>query len=172
MLTGTTMTTERIRVIFLSVLLLAGPGGAFAQTKPLEMKWNELAQLVSGHRVAVLLNDGTSVRGEVVAVREDTFLLDVSAPVKGYQKGSGSIPRNSIALIDLERSRGAWGRTMGTVIGVLGGMTLGGYVLSTEHSSAGAELTTFLGIAAGGSLAGYYAGKTIDKRVTHIKIVP
>jgi hypothetical protein len=167
------MNTQKTGALFLTVLLLAGPGGAFAQTRPLEMKWSELSPLIGGHRVAVLLNDGISVKGEVVAVREDTILLDVSVPVKGYQKGSGSIPRNSIALVDLERSRGAWGRTMGTVIGVLGGMTLGGYVLAKENGpSAGAALATFLGIAAGGSLAGYYAGRAIDKRVTQIKIVP
>jgi len=148
------------------------PGIAPAQTKPLEMKWNELAPLVGGHRVAVLPNEGTSVKGEVVAVREDTILL-ASSSVKGYPKGSGSIPRGSIVQIDLVRARGAWGRTMGTVIGVLGGMTLGGYGLAThKNESAGAGLATFLGIAAAGSLAGFYAGRTIDKRVTHIKIVP
>jgi hypothetical protein len=119
---------RRIRAVFLIILLFAGQKNAPAESKPLEMKWNELAPMIVGRRVALILTDSTTVKGEVVAMREETILMDVSSAVKGYAKGSGSIPRSSLALIDLERRRGAWGRTMGTVIGVLGGMTLGGYV--------------------------------------------
>jgi hypothetical protein len=144
--------TDRIRAVFLIILLFAGQKNAPAESKPLEMKWNELAPMIVGHRVALILTDSTTV--------------------KGYAKGSGSIPRSSLALIDLERRRGAWGRTMGTVIGVLGGMTLGGYVAAKRADLGGASIAIFLVIASAVSVLGYYAGRELDKQVTHIKVVP
>jgi hypothetical protein len=164
--------TQKIRAVFFVTLLCAGQKGVRAEAKPLEMKWSELAPLIGGHHASLVLTDGTTVKGEVVAVREDAILMDVSSAVKGYAKGNGSVPRSSLALIDLERTRGAWGRTMGTVIGVLGGLTVGGYVAATSTNSAGAAIPIFLGIASGVSVAGYYAGRGLDKRVTHIKVVP
>ena len=163
---------ERVRAAFLIALLCAGPQGLLAESKPLEMKWNELAPLIVGHRVALMLTDGAIVKGEAVSVREDVILMDVSSAVKGYSKGNGSVPRPSVALIDLERRRGAWGRTMGTVLGILAGMTLGIYVAAEKTNSTGAGTATFFGIAAGMGVAGYFVGRELDKRVTHIKIVP
>jgi hypothetical protein len=166
------MMNQKIRAVFLVALLCVGQKAARAESKPLEVKWSELAALIGGHHVVLELTDGVIVKGEVAAVREDTILMDVSSAVKGYAKGNGSIPRASIGLIDLERTRGAWGRTMGTVIGVLGGLTVGGYVAATKTNSAGAGIPVFLGIASGMSLGGYYAGRGLDKRVTHLKVVP
>ena len=155
------------------ILLLALPVGGFGQAKPLEMKWGELAPMLTGHHVTVTLSDGTAVKGEAVAVREDAMLLDVSSAVKGYPKGSGSIPHNSITLIDLQRTKGSWGRTLGTVIGVVGGIALGAYVDSKNvlNKSPGDIAGTFVGITAGGAVTGYFVGRGIDKRVTHIRIV-
>lgn len=156
------------------VVLFALPITGLGQSKPLEMKWGELAPFVTGHPVTVTLSDGTAVKGEAIAVRDDAMLLDVSSAAKGYPKGSGSITRNSIALIDLQRTKGSWGRALGTVIGVLGGISLGAYVDAKNlwTSSAGQETGTFVGIAGAGAVAGYFAGRGIDKRITHIKIVP
>jgi hypothetical protein len=163
---------DKIRPALLVALLLVGQTSAFAEAKPLEMKWNELAPMIGTHRVGLILTDGLIVKGEVVAVREDSILLDVSSPVKGYTKGNGSVPRASLAMIDLERRRGAWGRTMGTVLGALGGMGLGGYVAAKKADGVGTGIGVFVGIAAGASVAGYYIGRNLDKRVTHIKVVP
>jgi hypothetical protein len=60
---------------------------------------------------------------------------------------------------------------MGTVVGVLTGLVLGGYTAS-HTNSAGAGIPVFLGIASGVSIAGYYTGKELDLRITLIKIVP
>lgn len=167
------MSTHRLRAVLL-IALLASPRAGFAQVKPLEVKWSELTALVTGHPVTLTLTDGTFVKGEAVAIREDAILMDVSTAVKGYAKGSGSVPRNSVVLIDLQRTRGSWGRTLGTVIGVLGGISLGAYVDARNlwNISAGQATGTFVGIAAAGAVAGYFTGRAIDKRVTHLKIVP
>jgi hypothetical protein len=109
-----------------------------------------------------------------VAVREDTLVMDVkkASGESHYAKGSATIPRGSIGLIRLDRKRGGWGRTMGTVVGVLTGLVLGGYTAAVHTNSAGVGIPVFLGIASGVSIAGYYAGKELDRRITSIKIVP
>ena len=66
-----------------------------AQSKPLEMRWNELAPMIGGHHLVAMLTDGISIRGEVIAVRDEAMLLDVSSAVTGYAKGDGSIPHSA-----------------------------------------------------------------------------
>jgi hypothetical protein len=46
--------------------------------------------MVTGHSVTLTLTDGMQGKGQVVAVREDALLLNVSSPVPGYEKGNGS----------------------------------------------------------------------------------
>jgi hypothetical protein len=158
-------------LIVLLVAALAAPG-LTAQSRPIEMRWSELAPMIVQHHVTLTLADGTSVRGEAVAVRDDVLLMDVSKAAKGYAKGSGSVPRSSITLIDVDRTKGSWGRAIGTVIGALAGVTLGAYTAFEQNSSGGAGTATFLAIAAAGSVTGYFVGRSLDKRVMHIRIVP
>lgn len=167
------MSNRSLQAVLLVASLVA-PGMGLAQTKPLEMKWSELAPLLTAHSVTLTLTNGTSVKGEAVSVRDDGILMDVSTAVKGYARGSGSVPRNEITFIDLQRTKGGWGRTLGTIIGVLGGISLGVYIDAKKlwTSSVGQETGTLVGITAAGAVAGYFVGRGIDKRVTHIKIVP
>jgi hypothetical protein len=112
-----------------------------AETRPLELKWGELAATIQGHRVELTLTGGTRVTGDVAAIRDDAMVLDVkkSSDARAYPKGNASIPRGSIQLVKLKRS-GAWGRTLGTTLGVLSGLTVGGYVAGTTQNSAGPRL--------------------------------
>jgi hypothetical protein len=163
--------TQKLRSIGLLTLLCVGQQAALADSKPLELRWTELAPLIGGQRVEVLLNDGLKVKGEVIAVRDDTILLDVASAVKGYPKGNGTVARGSLMQINLERRRGAWGRSLGTVFGILTGMTVGGYA-AAHTDSAGAAIPTFLGVSTAIGTSGYYLGRAIDRRITKIRIVP
>ena len=167
--------SSRKRSAVLLIALLMVPGIGLARTKPLEVRWNELAPMVTGHSVTLTLIDGMQVRGQAVAVREDVLLLNVSSPVPGYEKGNGSIPRGSVVSIDVKRERGIGGRALGTVVGTLGGMGIGVWVDARNNvlrHTVGEDVGTFIGIAAGGAAAGYFAGVAIDKKVTHIRVVP
>jgi len=164
---------SKYKPLFLVVLLCTSQVSALAESKPLELKWNEAGTMIVGQRVELTLADGSKVKGEAAAVREDALVMDVrkSSGEKAYPKGSATIPLSSIGLIRLERTRSSWGRSMGTIVGVLGGVVLGGYAaLHTDSPPAG--ITVFLAIAAGTSIAGYFTGKQLDRRVTLIKIVP
>ena len=46
-----------------------------AVSKPVEVKWKELAPLIKGYDVTLELIDGVKVRGEVIAIREDSILI-------------------------------------------------------------------------------------------------
>jgi len=158
----------------LLIASVAAPGNCFAQAKPLEMKWSELAPMVTGQHASLTLSDGTAVKGEAVAVRDDAILMYVSRGVKGYPKGSGAVPRSSIVLIDVQQTKGDWGRIMGTVIGVVGGISISVYTIDKIlfHVSGGGATGIFAGTVATGSLAGYFIGRVIDRRVVHIRIIP
>lgn len=160
------------RLFAIVIVLCAAQGIALCESKPVELRWNELSSMIAGQKVQVVLRDGGTVSGEAMAVREDSLVLDVRrASNPTLRKGNGTIPRDSIGLIKIEKSRGGWGKTVGTVIGVLSGITLGGYA-AAHTNSAGAGIPVFLGVASGLTVAGSYAGRQSDKKETLIKIVP
>ena len=145
-----------------------------AESRPLELKWGELSPIIGGQQVQLVLPEGTAIQGEAIAVREEALVMDVKSTsnAKAYPKGSATIPRASITLIQVERRRGSWGRKIGTVVGVLSGVMLGSYVTVKANPSAGPGIANFLGIASAGTVGGYFVGRGIDKQVTLIKIVP
>lgn len=142
-----------------------------AADKPLELKWTELANMIVGHKVHITLTDDLIVGGEVASVRDDSIVLEVSSPTKGFPRGSGTIPRSSVKLIGLERTRGSFGRAIGTTVGVVSGLTLG-VVAATKTSGVTPGVTVFLLVAGGATVGGYFVGRQLDHRITRITIVP
>jgi hypothetical protein len=138
----------------------------------LELRWEELQPLILGQRVTVTLADGASVQGDVLAVRDDALVVDVGRrPVPAAVQPGGRLPRSAVATIRLERTGGAGGRNLGTIIGVLTGVVVGGYVTSQVADSAGTGIPLFLGLASAITAGGYYAGRRIDRRITIIRVV-
>ncbi len=159
-------------MVFLTVFCLMH-GSAAAESRPLELKWTELAPTVQGHSAELTLSDGTKVTGEVAAIREDTMVVDVkkTSNAKTYPKGNASVPRGSIQLVKLKRSS-AWGKGIGIALGVLAGMTLGGYVAAKTQNDAGPAIAVFLVISGAVAVGGYLLGRTADQHSTTIRIVP
>ncbi len=116
---------------------------------------------------------GVQLRGEVISVREDSLVLDVSrsSDTARYPKGSASIPRASIRELSVDRSRGSAGKTLGTIIGVITGVIGGAYIAGTTTDSAGAGIPLFIALASGITIAGYYIGKSADRHTTLIRVV-
>lgn len=144
-----------------------------AETRPLELRWNELAPTIQGHAVELTLSGGAKVTGDVAAIRDEAMVLDVkkTTDAKAYPKGNAAIPRASIQLVKLKRA-GGWGKTLGTTLGVLSGVVVGGYVAGTTQNDAGPGIAVFLVIASAMSVAGYFFGKNADQRSTTIRVVP
>ncbi len=61
-------------------LLVCLPGLMLAQAtaQSAEIRWNELATLIAGQQVTIPLPGGGAVAGEVLSVRDDSLMLDVS----------------------------------------------------------------------------------------------
>jgi len=168
------MTYKRSLAALLAVLCFPGPAPLSAKSKPLELKWNELAPFVSKQTVQLVMPGGAKIKGQLVAVREDALVLDVrsTTDLKAYPKGSATIPRASVTTLNLERPKSAWGRVLGTVLGMLSGMVVGGYTAYSVANSDGTGIAVFLGVAAGFTLAGYFLGRELDRKSTEIKVVP
>lgn len=164
----------QLRVFAALLLVCTWTQGAGAQSKPAELKWGELAQLIGGQQIEMVLPDGTVVKGEAIAVREDSLVLDVkkTSNKNAQPKGNATIPREAVALLRLERKSGSWGRSLGTTVGVISGVVLGGYATAKLTRSAGPGISTFLGVASLGTVTGYTAGAHIDRQVTYIKVIP
>ena len=162
------------KIVLLILILCAGQTSGLAASQPIELKWNELSPIIQGQRVEVALKEGAKIQGEAVVVRGDSLVIEVKKVSGGktYRQGSAAIPRAEISLIKLERTHGNWGRNLGVTIGVLTGLTVGGYAAGTATHSAGAGIPLFLGVASAVTLAGYYAGRGLDGRITLIRIMP
>lgn len=142
----------------------------------LEVKWDELSPLVVGHNVKIVLPDGCIVSGEATAIRGDVLAMDIqkSSNLKDHPLGMTKIPRSSITTIQVTETRGAGGRILGTIVGLVLGMVAGGEIVA--HSDAldneGAAVGTFTAVTVGATVGGYFAGKSGDQRTRIIRIVP
>jgi len=155
----------------MTIVSAAVPAAALAASNRIELRWIELAPVVVNHKVKAVLPDGTEIQGLVVAVRDDALVLNVKSR-KGYPTGQNVIPRASLSTLQIDDFRGAGGRTIGVIVGALGGLILGGDLVAHTANTEAVAVSSFLGISTASAIAGYYAGRTRDHNVTMIRIVP
>src|SRR5579859_1985305 len=93
--------------------------GAMAATKQVEARWEDLGGLILSKKIAITLPDGARIEGHVGSVQADSLALTItkSSDVQGHPKREASIPRASVATIQLIEMR-IIGRVTGTIIGV------------------------------------------------------
>jgi len=160
------LTREAARLVAAAQAAPASPAPAPAGGAPVEMKWSELGPIVVNQHVDVALKDGRTVRGDALAVRDTELLLNA----KSDPKGSMTIPRESVTGLTVTRTKGAGGRTFGTIVGAVGGMYLFGYAASKTDSAA-VGLPLFFGGSIALGTVGYYAGRSADTQKTRITII-
>lgn len=171
------MSRHVIELKYASILMCAlccAGATALAGSNRIELRWNELAPVVVNHKVNVVLPGGTEIQGLVVAVRDDALVLNLkkTSDRKGYPTGQNVIPRASVSTLQIDDFRGGGGRTIGVIVGALAGVTLGADLVAHTASTEAAGISTFLGISTASAIGGYYAGRSRDRNVTMIKIVP
>lgn len=161
------------RMLQTPIFIVCASVVALASTNQVEIQWSELGPMITGQRVKLVLPDGAQIQGQTVAVREDALVVNISktSDRKSYPKGQNVVRRASVSTVQLETSRSS-GRTVGVIVGSLGGLILGGdLVAHTAHSEASA-IPAFFGISTGSAILGYYLGREHDRQVTIIKIAP
>ncbi len=154
----------------LTSLLVLQPASA----ADLQLKWSDLAETLRDQDVQLVLPGGGMVRGTAVTVREDALILDVrqTSDRKAYPKGQATIPRTSVSVVNLRRTKGSVGRTVGKTLGVLGGLIVTGEIIGHGGiDSEGAAIAIILGVTTAATVGGHYLGKAMDERLTVIRVV-
>jgi hypothetical protein len=160
--------TRTTHTALLIVLLVGFSGQLVGESKTLMLRWEQLAPMVAGKEIELYLSDGTRLRGEALAVRTETFVMDVentSNKVR-YSKGPAEIPRPEVSSVNLIQRTIRW-RLLATPAIGLAGAALGG-AATNGHNREGLPLITIPASIA----AGYFLGKHMDTHVTKITIYP
>jgi len=164
--------TLKTPIAFFLAFLLTGQPGTFAASTPIELRWQELNAAINGHSIELTLPGAIAIKGEVVAVRDDGLVLDIkkTSDAKTFPKGNALIPRGSVTVLKLVKHGSNW-RTTGTILGVLGGVVIGGYVAGRTATSAGPGIAIFIATASAVTVAGRAAGGAADRSTRTIRIV-
>jgi hypothetical protein len=158
-------------------LLMAATGlGIFpaSAATPAEIRWNELAALIVGHRVSIPLPGGAVVEGEALSVRDDALMLDIgkASDSSRYPRGQTPLPRVSVTEIRVAEHRGIGGRILGSAIGALAGMGAGAEIAVHGTHSVGAGVSAFTATAIACTVGGFFAGRGADRHTRLLRIVP
>jgi hypothetical protein len=145
------------------------------EPQQLRLKWEELGARLPNKKIAFVLPDGTRVEGKVLSVQADGLQLKVSksSDKKAQPKGKHLIPRASISVVQVTEYR-----KIGRLVGTAGAAAIAAGILAANYpdlyEGPAVIAVPVLGAAgsAGAAVAGYYAGKAFDKRVTQIRVEP
>lgn len=165
-------------IVVIAVLFAGHTPAPAAREERIELQWSELAQIVVGRTVQMVLPDGTSIKGPVDNVTSEALEIQIkkTSNRKTYPKGPYSVPRSSVSVLQMRKIKGSW-RAIGTAIGAGAGGTSAWFVaeglfhFTGEGGATPAKIGIVSGLAAGATAVGYLAGREADKRVTIITIV-
>ena len=164
-------------LLLITVMLTAVPSPLAAQSKVIQLRWEELSPIISGQEVDFVLPDGTRLHGDVFNVEADSLTVNVkkTSDKTTHPKGPTSVARSSISSLDMTKKT-IHGRVIGTTTGVAGGALLGAATLIgmcyDRSCNEGAAAVAALGVGVGVSLLGHFLGRSADMHVTSIKIIP
>jgi hypothetical protein len=133
----------------LSLLFFLSGLVTFAAEKEVRISWQDLAPLIVGKEVTLLLPDATRLRGLAIAVHADALVLDVqhSSKRKLHPKGRTEVERTSAAKIELRNTYR--GRHRGMKIGAVVGLIISAPSLFLAGPYAVVAIAAYVCIGAG-----------------------
>jgi hypothetical protein len=144
----------------------------------MHVKWEGLTVVV-GNTVSIAMPGGAVIAGKATGVESDALVVDVqkTSDRTAYPKGAVRVPRATLHRFEMQ-TKGKVGRIVGTPVGFAVGFTagvgaaigIGGGFLRNDNQ--GADTAALIGIAAAGTVGGYFLGNSIDKHWTAIEILP
>jgi hypothetical protein len=156
---------------------LAAPLLADAATL-MHVKWESLA-VVTSNTVSIAMPGGAVITGKATSVESDALVVDVkkTSDRTAYPKGVVRVPRATLHRFEMQ-TKGKVGRIVGTPLGFVVGAVAGGFaavvigggLFSNDHPDW--AVTGFAGIAAAGTVGGYFIGNSVDRHWTAIEILP
>ena len=168
MTTGMVLKLGLLLAVGNAILLAAGP-------REVQSKWDELAPLVMGRKIALVLPAGTHVQGKVLAVEQDGLRMKVTrtSDRKVLAKGERLIPRQSVSVLHLTEYRKA-----GRILCTVGSVALAAAIIASQKIDLyeGPLVVIVPTMATVGTIGvgvgGYFAGKRIDRREVLIRVAP
>ena len=156
----------------LAALMLMVAGNSAAAPIPLELRWNELAPLISGRVVRLTAPGGATIQGGIAAIREDVLVMDVSktSDSKAFPKGNANIPRASVSMLEVQRLR--FGPRLGMSLGSAAALPAGLAVARHNSLSPGAAAGVLGAFSGAGMVGGYFIGSALDRGITQIRVIP
>jgi hypothetical protein len=160
-------------VLMTCVMLTVSTQGLHARPAQLRSTWDDLARLIPGMDIRLILPDGTQIRGRALQVRPDALVVDVrrtsNEPL--HAKGRTEIPRADVSTIELFARRLPGARPDAGAIGAgIGGVAVSPllfYLGETEKISGwGALAIAIGGAAAGAMIANRIRGNPSDVVIT------
>ena len=144
----------------------------------MHVKWEGLTVVV-GHTVSIAMPGSAVIIGKATSVESDALVVDVrkTSDRTAYPKGVVRVPRATLHRFEMQ-TKGKVGRIVGTPVGFVvgGGAGLGAWVgiqggLWGNNNPTGAA-AAWIGIAAAGTVGGYFIGNSADRHWTAIEILP
>lgn len=151
------MTTFRGARVAAAALLMAAAASAH------DVKWGDLARIAEGRKANVTLNDGSRVKGKVVAVTPDGLRM-----VAGNREVLA--PRREVKELRISRTTKHW-RPIGTAIGLGAGLPPA-VVLHARFANEGAGTPWIALVAVVPAAVGYLAGWSADRKTMDVRIIP
>ncbi len=169
-----TLASRNVFAVF--VLLQIGANYSIAGEKNTErVTWSEVSSAVAGATIELALPTGTTIRGKLLEVEPEGLTLNVgkTSNSKDVAKGQASIPRASVSTIKARKCGVKWRMILGVGVpaGLLG--AAGASINAQSPTVKGPDAAgVILGIGAGSAIAGYFAGRHFDCRVTYLSVIP
>jgi uncharacterized protein YcfJ len=114
---------------------------------PMHVKWEGLAVVV-GKTVSIAMPGGAVITSSATGVEADALVA--------YPKGVVRVPRAMLHRFEIE-TKGKVGRSVATPMGSLVGF--------------GTGFGAWIGLAAAGTVGGYFIGNSVDKHWTPVEIL-
>jgi hypothetical protein len=144
------------------------------EPRQLQLKWNELCPRIEDKKVALVLPGGTYIEGKVQVVQSDGLRLRISktSDRRAQPKGKQLIPRQSVSTLRVTEYH-----KLARVLVTAGALAVAAVIVAatTPDLYEGPAIVIVPAVTAGGmagvAVAGYFAGKRLDKRVIEIRVV-
>jgi len=144
----------------------------FGDDKKIQVRWEELAGVVQGKKVEMVLRNGEDLEGRVQAVEPQALQIKVSKASGRYEKGIQSVPRSEVSVLRFQGRSGPW-RGLGTAIGAGGAVLASLPVWAVIANETGERQAAGSAICVGvtGAGLGYLIGRSADRHVFVVSIV-
>jgi len=166
--------THRFPIVLVALLGMSQSLLWAGEPRQLQLKWSELGPRIEDRKVALVVSGGTYIEGKVQRVVPDGLWLRISKTSnhQAQPKGTHLVPRPSVSMLQVTEYR-KLGRLLVTASAVAA--VAGIVAASNPDVSEGPGIVAVPVIAAAGivgaAVAGYHAGKKLDKRNVEIRIV-